>query len=81
MEEEDEVSPSQEIDFCSLGMFIIGERGFPSCVDFSCCVRLEVEPCQAVNVVSMSSTTASLRKLLFFIITVSGSIYTFAGVG
>jgi hypothetical protein len=27
MEEEDEVSPSQEIDFCTLGMLIIGERG------------------------------------------------------
>jgi len=34
MEEEDEVSPSQEIDFCTLGMFIIGERGSPSFVDF-----------------------------------------------
>ncbi len=34
MEEEDEVSPSQEIDFCTLGMFIIGERGFLLPVDF-----------------------------------------------
>jgi hypothetical protein len=34
MEEEDEVSPSQEIDFCTLGMLIIGERGLLSCVDF-----------------------------------------------
>jgi hypothetical protein len=34
MEEEDEVSPSQEIGFCTLGMLIIGERGLLSCVDF-----------------------------------------------
>jgi hypothetical protein len=28
MEDEDEIFPSQEIDFCTLGMFIIGEKGF-----------------------------------------------------
>jgi hypothetical protein len=32
--EEDEISPSQEIDFCTLGMLIIGKRGFLSYIDF-----------------------------------------------
>lgn len=27
MEEEEEISPSQEIDFCTMGMFIIGKNG------------------------------------------------------
>lgn len=26
-EEEEEISPSQEIDFCTMGMFIIGKNG------------------------------------------------------
>lgn len=26
MEDEDELSPSQEIDFCTMGMFIIGKK-------------------------------------------------------
>jgi hypothetical protein len=42
MEDEDEVSPSQEIDFCTLGMFIIGERWFLSHIDFNP-VKLRVE--------------------------------------
>ncbi len=45
MEDEDEISPSQEIDFCTLGMFIIGEgvfkkfpfQGFTR-------IKIEVEP-------------------------------------
>lgn len=28
MEEGDQISPDQEIDFCTLGMFIIGETAF-----------------------------------------------------
>jgi hypothetical protein len=35
MEEYGEVSSSKEIDFCTLGMFIIGERWFLSHIDFN----------------------------------------------
>ena len=30
MEEEDKISPEQEIDFCTMGMFIIGKNSFSS---------------------------------------------------
>jgi hypothetical protein len=30
MEEEEEISPGQEIDFCTMGMFIIGKNTFGS---------------------------------------------------
>jgi hypothetical protein len=35
MDEEEDISPDQEIDFCTLGMFIIGkDSGSFSCPDF-----------------------------------------------
>lgn len=29
MDEDEAISPDQEIDFCTLGMFIIGKKRFP----------------------------------------------------
>jgi hypothetical protein len=53
MEDEDEISPEQEVDFCTLGMFIIGEGlFFHVLILFLTSVNIEVEPCLTVSVVS-----------------------------
>jgi hypothetical protein len=53
MEDEDEISPEQEVDFCTLGMFIIGEGPFLSRVDsISHSCQHRVEPCLTVSVVA-----------------------------
>jgi hypothetical protein len=80
MEDEDEISPSQEIDFCTLGMFIIGERGSLLNVHIHALsyVETEVEPCDTVNAAVGEVQTRSVFRFIFFaVITVTGLAVSF----